>query len=76
MLFHQNYLTGNTIKETLQYSQCSSKPVQIQGTINSAPLSALHSLGMVCSRVAALFSLSVRICTHLGSSELIFCSDF
>lgn len=32
--------------------------------------------GMVCGHLATLFSFSVRICTHLGHSELIFCSAF
>lgn len=83
MLFHKNYLSRNRIKETLQYSQWSSHPEPIQRHINSSPeCSAFprivcgHVAGMVHAHVAALFSLSVRICTHLGHSELIFCSAF
>lgn len=37
MFFRKNYFTGNLLKETVQYSQCSSHPVPIQRHINSPP---------------------------------------
>lgn len=37
MLFRKNYLMGNAIKEILQYSQRSCKPVSVQRHISATP---------------------------------------
>lgn len=58
MWFRKNYLMGNTIKGTPEYSQCSSNPVSIQRHISTAPYGLCIPAGLFAATGRPIFSSS------------------